>query len=78
MQVAEQKAAAFRQIHKALKDVVKHKKCATCTCFHSDVLAKVQNALRQFNENKPEHKLADIEADFDRWAKAVDPFTAHG
>lgn len=78
MQVVEQKADAFRQIHNALKEVVSHKKCATCTCFHGDVLAKVQNALKQFNESEPENQLADIEADFERWSKEADPFTAHG
>jgi hypothetical protein len=78
MQVVEQKVLAFRQIHGALKDVVAHDKCRICTCFHGDVLAKVQGALKGFNESEPEYKLPDIEADFGRWAKDVDLLKAHG
>jgi hypothetical protein len=78
MQVVEQKVFAFKQIHGALKDVVAHDTCRTCTCFHGDVLAKVQDALKRFNESEPEHTLPEIEADFERWAKDVDLLKAHG
>lgn len=78
MQIVEQKILAFKQIHGALKDVMAHDKCRTCTCFHGDVLAKVQDALKRFNESEPEHRLPDIEADFELWAKDVDLLKAHG
>ena len=78
MQAVEQKVLAFKQIHGALKDIITHDKCRTCTCFHSDVLAKVQDALKRFNESEPEHRLPDIEADFECWTKEVDLLKAHG
>jgi hypothetical protein len=78
MQAAEQKILAFRQIHSTLKDIIKQDKCRTCTCFHDDVLAKVQDTLKRFNETQPEHRLDDIEADFERWTKHADPLKAHG
>lgn len=78
MQPIEIKVLAFRQIHEALKAIIKHDKCRTCTCFHGDVLAKVQDALKSFNEREPGHKLPEIEADFERWGKDVDLLKAHG
>jgi hypothetical protein len=78
MQAAEQKILAFRQINSTLKDIIKQDKCLTCACFHDDVLAKVQDTLKRFNETQPEHRLDDIEADFERWTKDADLFKAHG
>jgi len=78
MPAIEQKIRAFRQIHKELKAIIKHDKCRTCTCFHTDVLSKVQDTLKRFNESEPGYKLEEIEADFERWAKDVDPLKAHG
>lgn len=78
MQAIEQKILAFRQIHNEFKEIIKHDKCRTCTCFHSDVLSKVQDTLKRFNESEPEHKLDEIEADFERWTKDVDHLKAHG
>ena len=78
MQAIEQKILAFKQIHSALKDIIKHDKCRTCTCFHGDVLAKVQDTVKHFNETEPEHRLDDIEADFERWIKDVDLLQSHG
>jgi hypothetical protein len=72
------KIAAFRKIHADLKEILKHDKCRACTCFHGDVLGKVQETLKRFNENEPAHKLEDVEADFDKWAKDVDLLKAHG
>ena len=78
MQVVEQKILAFKQIHGALKDVLAHAKCRPRTGFNGDVLAKVQDALKRFNESEPEHRLPDIEADFELWDKDVDLLKAHG
>jgi hypothetical protein len=76
--VVEQKIVAFRKIHAELKEILTHDKCRACTCFHGDVLAKVQDTLKRFNESEPAHKLNEVEADFDRWAKDVDLLKAHG
>jgi hypothetical protein len=74
----EQKVLAFRRVHAEFKEVVKHDKCRTCTCFHGDVLAKVRDTLKRFNESEPEYKLLEIESDFERWALEVDRLKAHG
>jgi hypothetical protein len=74
----DQKVFAFRKIHADLREIIKHDKCRACTCFHGDILAKVQDTLKRFNESEPEHKLDDIEADFERWTKDVDLLKAHG
>jgi hypothetical protein len=78
MKASEQKILAFQQIHHELKEIIKHDKCRTCSCFHADVLSKVQDTLRRFNENEPGHRLGEIEADFERWSKNVDLLKAHG
>lgn len=78
MQAIEQKTLAFRQIHNEFKEIMKHEKCRTCTCFYSDVLSKVQDTLKRFNESEPTQKLDEIEADFERWTSEVDLLKAHG
>lgn len=78
MQAAEQKILAFKKIHAALKDIIKYDKCRTCTCFHRDVLAKIQDALKHFNESEPEYHLDDIKTDFESWTKDVDLLKSHG
>lgn len=74
----EQKVNAFRKIHADFKEIIKHGKCRYCTCFHGDVLEKVYDTLRRFNESEPKHSLDDIEANFETWAKDVDLLKAHG
>jgi hypothetical protein len=74
----DQKVLAFRKIHAEFADIIKHDKCRTCTCFHGDVLSKVHDTLKQFNESEPEHKLIHIEDDFERWARDYDMLKAHG
>ena len=74
----ERKIAAFRKIHTDLKEILKQDRCRTCTCFHGDLLAKVQDTLKRFNESEPAHKLEDVEADFDRWVQDIDLLKAHG
>jgi hypothetical protein len=74
----EQKIAAFRKIHADLKEILTHDKCRACTCFHGDVVAKVQDTLARFNQSEPAHKLDDIAADFDQWAMDIDLLKSHG
>lgn len=77
LQTVEQKVLAFKKIHADFKEIIKHDKCRYCTCFHGDVLDKVHDTLRRFNESEPKYKLDDIEADFESWAKDVDLLKAH-
>ncbi len=77
-QVLKDKVLAFKKIHADLKDVVKHYKCRLCSCFHADVLEKVYQALKSFNDNVPEYRLDEIQADFENWARDLDQFKLHG
>ena len=77
-QAVELKVLAFRKVHAAFKEVIGHDKCRYCTCFHGDVLDKVYDTLKRFNESDPERRLDEIEADFERWAKNIDLLKMHG
>ena len=77
-QVLKEKILAFEKVHAALKDVVKHDKCRLCSCFHADVLEKVYQTLQCFNDSVPEHRLDEIQADFENWARDLDQLKLHG
>lgn len=76
--VLKEKILAFEKVHAALKDVVKHDKCRLCSCFHADVLEKVYLTLKCFNDIVPEHRLDEIQADFENWARDLHQFKLHG
>jgi len=77
-QVLKEKILAFEKVHAALKDVVKHDKCRLCSCFYADVLEKVYQTLKSFNDSVPEHRLDEIQADFENWARDLDQLKLHG
>jgi hypothetical protein len=77
-QIAEKKVIAIRKIHSDFKEIVKHEKCRTCSCFHGDILYTVYDTIKRFNESQPEHLLNDIHADFEIWSKNVDQLKMHG
>jgi len=77
-QIIQQKVLAFKKIHADFSDIIKHDRCRYCSCFHGDVLDKVYDSLKRFNESYPEHSLNDIQADFEGWTKDLDQFKMHG
>lgn len=77
-QVIQQKVNAFQKIHAELSEIIKHDKCRYCTCFHGDVLDRVSDTLKHFNESQPEYGLNDIQEDFENWSKDIDQFKMHG
>lgn len=76
--ILEEKAIAFRRIHADLKEVMKQDQCRLCSCFHADVLEKVYQTLKSFNDSEPEHRLVDILSDFEDWTRDFDRFKMHG
>lgn len=76
--VTHQTVLAFQKIHADFSNIVKHDKCRYCSCFHGDVLDRVCDTLKRFNENQPEHSLDGIQADFENWRKDLDRFKLHG
>jgi len=77
-QAVQQKLSAFKKIHADFSDIIKHDKCRYCTCFHGDVLDKVHDALKRFNESLPEYSLKGIQDDFESWMKDLDLTKRHG
>ena len=77
-QIIQQKVLAFKNIHADFSDIIKHDRCRYCSCFHGDVLDRVCDTLKRFNENHPEHSLDAIQANFENWREDLDRFKLHG
>lgn len=71
-------SVAFKKIHADFKDILKHEKCRTCSCFYGDVLNSIYDKIKRFREIESDHKLVEIENDFERWIKEADLLKAHG
>ena len=73
-----QKIIAFEKIQADFKDILKHEKCRTCSCFYGDVLNSVYEKIKKFQEIEPDHRLVAIKDDFERWLKEADLLKGHG
>jgi hypothetical protein len=74
----ERKINAFQKIHTEFKDILKHEKCRSCSCFYTDVLNTILAKLKAHRNIEADHRLATIENDFERWAKEADILKMHG
>jgi hypothetical protein len=72
-----QKIIAFKKIHADFKDIMKHEKCRTCSCFYGDVLKSVHEKVRRFREIEPDRSLGMIENDLERWLREADLLKTH-
>ncbi len=73
-----QKIKAFERIHADFKDILKHEKCRTCSCFYGDVLTGIYEKIKRFRNAESDQSLAEIENDFGRWIKEADFLNMHG
>lgn len=73
-----QKIIAFKKVHADFKEIMKHEKCRTCSCFYGDVLNSIYDRIKRFREIEPNPNLIEIENDFERWLRGADPLKAHG
>jgi 23S rRNA U2552 (ribose-2'-O)-methylase RlmE/FtsJ len=73
-----QKIMAFKRIHTDFKAILKHEKCRTCSCFYGDVLNSIYEKIRGFRKIESDHRLAEIENDFERWIKEANFLKVHG
>ena len=73
-----QRMIAFEKIHADFKDILKHEKCRTCSCFYGDVLNSVYEKIKRFREIESDHQLVEIENDFERWLREADLLKTHG
>lgn len=76
--VTETKINAFQKIHAEIKDILKHEKCRSCSCFYTDVLNRILGKLKTYRKGESDHRLAVIENDFERWVKDLDFLKMHG
>lgn len=76
--VTETKIKAFQKIHAEFKDILKHEKCRTCSCFYADVLNIILEKIKTLRKNESDHRLVPIENDFERWVKDADSLNMHG
>lgn len=74
----ESKIEAFQMIHADFKDILKHEKCRSCSCLHTDVLNDVLAKLKAFRKYVSDRRLITIEKDFKRWVKDADFLKMHG
>lgn len=73
-----QKLSAFKKIHEDFKEILKYEKCRTCSCFYGDVLNSIYEKIKRFRAIESDHRLVEIENDFERWIKEADFLNMHG
>ena len=74
----EQKIKAIKTIHAEFKDILKHEKCRSCSCFYGDVLNSTFEKIKRFRKTKSDYSLIKIENDFERWIKEAGFLKLHG
>ena len=73
-----QKITAFKRIHTDFKEILKHEKCRTCSCFYGDVLTGIYEKIKRFRKIESDLSLADIENDFECWIEEANFLNMHG
>ena len=73
-----QKILAFQRIHKDFRAILKHEKCRTCSCFYGHVLSSIYEKIKRFRTTESDHRLVEIETDFERWIKEAAFLNMHG
>lgn len=76
--INERTINAFQKIHAEFKEVLKHEKCRSCSCFHADALNRVIEKLKAYRQREADLRLAAIEEDFEGWVKEADFLKMHG
>jgi hypothetical protein len=74
----QQKIAAFEKIHADFKEILKHEKCRSCSCFYGDILNSVYEKIKRFQEIEPDQQSAEMKDDFERWSREADFLNTHG
>ncbi|MGD8243552.1 MAG: hypothetical protein PVG19_01010 [Desulfobacterales bacterium] len=74
----ETKINALQKIHAEFRDILKHEKCRSCSCFYADVLNRILEKLKTYRKGEADHRLAIIENDFRRWSQEADILKVHG
>jgi hypothetical protein len=75
---SETKINAFQKIHVEFKDILKHEKCRSCSCFYADVLNIILEKIKTYRNSNSDHRLVAIENDFERWVNDADILNMHG
>jgi hypothetical protein len=73
-----QKIEAFERIHSDFQEILQHEKCRTCSCFYADVLNSIYDKIKRFRKTESDHRLVEIESDFEHWIKEAAFLNMHG
>ena len=74
----KQKIKAIKTIHAEFKDILKHEKCRTCSCFYGDVLNTTFEKIKRFRKTNADYSLTKIEKEFENWIKEAGFLKMHG
>ena len=74
----EQKIKAIKTIHAEFKNILKHEKCRSCSCFYGDVLNTTFEKIKRFRTTHADYGLTEIEKDFENWIKEAGFLKMHG
>ena len=77
MDVVREKVAAIATVHRQFVAIMEQEKCATCACFHDDVLAGVYQAITDLGVHNADPRLLAAAKDFSGWLEAAAHKTLH-
>ena len=71
MNAVEEKIRAITTVHQQFTAIMAREKCATCACFHADVLAGVHQAIADLRPTSHDPRLLASEKAFAGWLEAA-------
>lgn len=71
MNVVEEKIRALATVHQQFTAIMAQEKCATCACFHGDVLAGVYQAITDLRPQNDDARLLAADKAFAGWLEAA-------
>lgn len=78
MNIMEEKITAIEKVHNEFFKIMQHKKCRTCSCLHTDMMAAILNTIQEAGESKKnDDRLTAAERDFSQWIMAAGKIDLH-
>ena len=77
MNVVEEKIRAITTVHQQFTAIMAREKCATCACFHADMLAGVYQAITDLRPTSDDPHLLAAENGLAGWLETAHHKTMH-
>ncbi len=78
MQILDEKIIAIEKVHRDFSKIMQHKRCRTCSCLHTDMMASILDTIRELLEKRKEDtRLITAEKDFSEWIEGADNIDLH-